>query len=54
MKKGETARELWARALAPLGLKLLAQAIDHAKAFGNLPAKPQDEEFATRAPALPR
>ncbi|MGO4712255.1 formyltransferase family protein [Bradyrhizobium sp. 2TAF24] len=54
VKKGETARELWERALAPLGLKLLAQAIDHAKAFGTLPAKPQDEQFATKAPALPR
>jgi len=54
VKKGETARDLWERALAPLGLKLLAQAIDHAKAFGTLPAKPQDEEFATKAPALPR
>ncbi|MBR1221868.1 methionyl-tRNA formyltransferase [Bradyrhizobium sp. U87765 SZCCT0131] len=54
VKKGETARELWERALAPLGLKLLAQAIDHAKAFGTLPAKPQDEAFATKAPALPR
>lgn len=52
VKNGETARELWERALAPLGLKLLAQAIDHAKAFGTLPSKPQDEEFATQAPAL--
>lgn len=52
VKKGETARELWERALAPLGLKLLAEAIDHAKAFGSLPSKPQDETFATQAPAL--
>jgi methionyl-tRNA formyltransferase len=28
VRKGETARELWERALAPLGLKLLARVID--------------------------
>ncbi|BEV46443.1 formyltransferase family protein [Afipia carboxidovorans] len=50
--KGETARELWERALAPLGLKLMARVIDHAKTFGSLPAKPQDERFATRAPRI--
>ena len=52
VKKGETARELWERALAPLGLRLLAQVIDSAKDNGALPAKPQDEQFATQAPAL--
>ncbi|HEX7789180.1 MAG TPA: formyltransferase family protein, partial [Afipia sp.] len=52
VKKGETARELWERALAPLGLRLLAEVIDHAKATGRLPAKPQDERFATSAPRL--
>jgi methionyl-tRNA formyltransferase len=50
VKKGETARQLWERALAPLGQKLLAKVIDHAKTHGSLPAKPQDEEFATSAP----
>src|SRR5947209_9865798 len=53
VKKGETARELWERALAPLGQKLLAEVIDYAKAHNALPAKPQDEQFATKAPALP-
>src|SRR6195952_5036414 len=53
VKKGETARELWERALAPLGLKLLGEVIDHAKAHKSLPAKPQDEQFATLAPKLP-
>lgn len=53
VKKGETARELWERALAPLGLRLLAEVIDHGKAHGSLPAKPQDEQFATKAPSLP-
>jgi methionyl-tRNA formyltransferase len=52
VKKGETARELWERALAPLGQKLLGEVIDYAKIHHSLPAKPQDEQFATRAPAL--
>jgi methionyl-tRNA formyltransferase len=54
VKKGETARELWERALAPLGLKLLGQVIDYAKIHKALPAKPQDEQFATSAPSLPK
>ena len=52
VKKGETARQLWERALAPLGQKLLGEVIDYAKAHNSLPAKPQDEEFATSAPDL--
>ena len=52
VKKGETARELWERSLAPLGQKLLGDVIDYAKAHKSLPAKPQDEQFATNAPAL--
>ena len=52
VKKGETARELWERALAPLGLKLLADVIDYARVHKALPAKTQDEQFATSAPAL--
>jgi len=52
VKKGETARELWERALAPLGQKLLARVIDYAKTYNELPSKPQDEEFATKAPSL--
>jgi methionyl-tRNA formyltransferase len=50
--KDETARQLWERALAPMGQKLLAEVIDYAKAHGALPARPQDEQFATNAPAL--
>jgi methionyl-tRNA formyltransferase len=53
VKKGETARELWERALAPLGQKLLGDVIDYAKTHKTLPAKPQDEQFATLAPKLP-
>jgi methionyl-tRNA formyltransferase len=52
VKKGETARELWERALAPLGQRLLAEVIDYAKIHDSLPARPQDEQFATKAPAL--
>jgi methionyl-tRNA formyltransferase len=52
VKKGETARELWERALAPLGQKLLGEVIDYAKVHHALPATPQDEQFATNAPKL--
>ena len=53
VRKGETARELWERALAPLGQRLLAEVIDYAKTHNALPAKPQDEQFATKAPSVP-
>jgi methionyl-tRNA formyltransferase len=53
VKKGETARELWERALAPLGQRLLGEVIDYAKTHMTLPAKPQDEQFATKAPSEP-
>jgi methionyl-tRNA formyltransferase len=53
VKNGETARQLWERALAPLGLKLLGEVIEYAKTHKSLPAKAQDEEFATNAPKLP-
>jgi methionyl-tRNA formyltransferase len=53
VRKGETARELWERALAPLGQTLLGEVIDYAKVHKSLPAKPQDEQFATKAPSLP-
>ena len=52
VRKGETARELWERVLAPLGQKLLGEVIDYAKTQQSLPAKPQDEQFATNAPSL--
>ena len=50
--KDETARHLWERALAPMGQKLLAEVIDYAKKHGALPARPQEEQYATKAPAL--
>jgi len=50
--KGESARELWERALAPMGLRLLAETVRHARRHGALPALPQDPRFATRAPMI--
>ena len=50
--KEETARQLWERALAPMGQRLLAEVIEYAKTHGVLPARSQDEQFATKAPAL--
>lgn len=52
VRKGETARELWERALAPMGLRLLGEVIAQAAKTGELPARPQDEQFATRAPMI--
>ena len=52
--KGETARELWERALAPMGLALLAQVVRHASEHGTVPAHTQDQRFATRAPMIRR
>jgi methionyl-tRNA formyltransferase len=52
VKKCESARELWERALAPLGLRLIMEVVRHARDEGELPATPQDEQFATRAPRL--
>ena len=50
--KDETARQLWERALAPMGQRLLGEVIDYAKIHDALPARPQDEQFATKAPAI--
>jgi len=52
VKKGETARELWERALAPIGLELMRKVIRYAKERDSLPAAPQDEQFATLAPHI--
>ena len=49
VKKGETARELWERALAPMGLALLTKVAHHARLQGSLPCFPQDPRFATKA-----
>ena len=52
--KGETARELWERALAPMGLRLLTQVVRHAREHGSVPSFKQDERYATRAPMIRR
>lgn len=52
VNKGETARELWERALAPMGLALLRRVVGLARDQGTLPAQPQDPRFATKAPLL--
>jgi methionyl-tRNA formyltransferase len=52
VKKGESARELWERALAPMGLNLIRQVVRYAKEHDRLPATPQDEQFATLAPLI--
>lgn len=50
--RDDNARTLWERELAPMGLRLLAQVVRHARDHGALPAKTQDPRFATRAPML--
>lgn len=52
VQKGENARELWERALAPMGLQLLSKVIHHASEHGALPAFQQDARFATKAPMI--
>ncbi|HEV7814502.1 MAG TPA: ACT domain-containing protein [Janthinobacterium sp.] len=50
--KDETARELWERALAPMGIALLTKVVHHARLQGCVPAYPQDPRFASRAPMI--
>jgi methionyl-tRNA formyltransferase len=52
--KGETARELWERALAPMGLELIKKVVHLARVDGALPAFPQDPRFATKAMMIRR
>lgn len=52
--KSETARQLWERALAPMGIALLSKVVHDAAEHGQLPAFPQDERFATKAPMIRR
>jgi methionyl-tRNA formyltransferase len=50
--KNETPRELWERALAPMGLALLSKVVHHARLHGVVPAHTQDQRFATKAPMI--
>ena len=52
--KGESARELWERALAPMGIALMTKVVRYAEQHGSLPSQPQDERFATKAPMIKR
>lgn len=52
VKQGETARDLWERALAPLGLDLIVRVARYGREHGHIPAKPQDDQFATKAPKI--
>ena len=52
--KGEGARDLWERALSPMGLRLIRQVVNHAAAHGELPSHQQDPRFATKAPMIKR
>src|ERR1700704_5324507 len=52
--RGESARELWERALAPMGLALLAKVVHIARLTGAVPAYPQDPRFATKAMMIRR
>jgi methionyl-tRNA formyltransferase len=52
VQKGETARELWERALAPMGLELLTKVVHHAHVHGHVPSHTQDARFATKAPMI--
>ena len=54
VQKGEDARQLWERALAPMGLALLARVVCHARDHDAVPAMAQDVRFATRAPMIRR
>lgn len=52
--KGETARELWERALAPMGLALISKVVHIARLEGAVPSYPQDPRFATKAMMIRR
>lgn len=52
--KDDTARSLWERELAPMGLRLLAQVVRQARDQGRLDARVQDTRHATKAPMLRR
>lgn len=54
VRQGETARELWERALAPMGVTLLIGVAHYAREHDALPAREQDQRFATRAPMIRR
>ena len=48
----DDANSLWRRALAPMGLRLLVQVVEHIDRHGSAPAWEQDAKAVTYAPAL--
>jgi methionyl-tRNA formyltransferase len=54
VQRGESARELWERALAPMGLALLGRVVRHVRDHDAVPANAQDLRFATKAPLIKR
>ena len=52
VRSDETARTLWERALAPMGLRLIKETVAIAAEKGALPSIMQQEEFATKAPSI--
>jgi len=54
VQRGESARELWERALAPMGLSLLQRVVSHVRDHDEVPATPQDLRFVTKAPLIKR
>lgn len=51
---GENAADLWRRALAPMGVRLLTQVVSRLAKGGKPQAVPQDERMATWEPAFTR
>lgn len=54
IKPKDTARELWNRELAPLGIELLAEAVAMFRDEGFIHGTEQDEEVATWEPSIDR
>ena len=54
VQRGESARELWERALAPMGLSLLQRVVGHVRDHDAVPSAPQDLRFVTKAPLIKR
>lgn len=54
IKPKDTARELWNRELAPLGIELLAEAVAMFRDEGFIQGAEQDEEVATWEPSIDR
>lgn len=52
IRPDDTAEELWRRDLAPMGVRMLREAVERFATEGLIPGDPQDEALATWEPAL--